>query len=221
MNTKINKFLCMAWLAVILLSGCGPTPEQSAAMTATAASPTPTNTPVPPTATPTATLTATSTATPTPTATATKTPTPVPSDTPTPTVTFTPPPPAEFKFQGLKGQVQAFLAPTCKQAAALGQLEGEDDPGFEDSNCLVLLAIVPGFSDLTQIFMALPSLTKAPLLDQDGKPVANPPMVNLMMEPTMTKLIVSLSYYVPSVSQTFTWKLPGKQDLTIIPTIAQ
>lgn len=91
-------------IVAVLLSGCGPTPEQIAAQTATAQTAvaavqsataaawtrTPTATP---SATATATATATGTSTPTATATRTATSTPAATDTPTATRTLPPPPP--------------------------------------------------------------------------------------------------------------------------------
>jgi hypothetical protein len=74
----MNKtLLCIA--LILILSACGPSPEQQAAMTATAM----TASAAAWTPTPTATNTPTSTPTPTPTETPTPTLTPTPTDTPT------------------------------------------------------------------------------------------------------------------------------------------
>jgi hypothetical protein len=79
--------LFIACLAVsLMVSGCGPSPERVATMTAAAWTATPTATSTP-TATPLPTTTPTPTATPTPTTTPTPTASPTPTVTPVPTFT--------------------------------------------------------------------------------------------------------------------------------------
>jgi len=103
---SLQKALAFCVCATLLLTACGPTPEQIAASTAAAATETAASWTATPSATPTETSTPTDTPTPTETFTPTATETPLPTDTPaatnTPTRTHTPrptvPPPPTATF---------------------------------------------------------------------------------------------------------------------------
>ena len=219
MNTRISQVFAL--ITVLILTACGPSPEQITALTATAASPTPTHTPVPPTAT--LTPTATPTDTPEPTATRTATPTPTRKPTPTSLPTTVASPPgvlAQLKYEGQTIQVTgAFLAPSCPQAAAKAGGPGDVTVSAGKSyNCVVILVNLPGVADFTEFAPMLVRLQASTLVDQDGAKLEQEPYMGGSSDTKSQNMQMRIYFVVKLTGKTFTWILPDGQKIAITPT---
>ncbi len=131
---------------------------------------------------------------------------------------------AEFEFDGQKFQVtNAFLAPTCAQAAVKAGEQSDVTATLpKGNNCVVIMLNIPDVTDVQKaIHLAGDTLLKlqgSSLVDQDGGKIQQEPFMGGSMPQGNNQMQWRIYFLVKPTGKTFTWILPDGQKIAIIPT---